>query len=457
MTARLAVGLILAAGLASGQLQLFLIDAPGSEVPAPGSVDVGSVPSGDYVDTRFRIRNVGAEMVDLERLRVLGAGFTLRNHPSTPVSIQPGSNVDFRVRFRPANFGSYSASLTVNDIGLLLLGRSPASLTLSVLEEDAWQPLGAGDTVLFGSVLRKSSSTRRLRIHNPASALLSLSGIAIGDGPFHSVDLPAAPLQVEPNGSVDFSVEYAPLTNGIHQSTLAMDGRQFLLEGFGTDPPFPEPEIVFESVGLTSGEQARVRVRLADKPTTWGSGELRIEFVPGVEGAADDPAVQFTATGTRTIPLTVAEESTEALLGGAREAIFQTGTTAGTITFTAVLGTHTVPLSFTVSPEVVQVDSAAGRQIPTGLEVEVAGFDNTHSVSGVAFRFFDRQNNALTQGAIEVDVAQAFRSYFLSAHVGGMFSLLARFPVAGDVSLIGFVEVGFVNSVGASVKRRATF
>jgi hypothetical protein len=34
---------------------------------------------------------------------------------------------------------------------------------------------------------------------------------------------------------------------------------------------------------------------------------------------------------------------------------------------------------------------------------------------------------------------------------------LARFPVAGDVSLIGSVEVGFVNSVGVSVKRRATF
>ena len=182
-----------------------------------------------------------------------------------------------------------------------------------------------------------------------------------------------------------------------------------------------------------------------------------MKFRPAIQGAADDPAILFVTTGTRAIPLTVLEGETETRPGGEAEAVFQTGTTAGTITFTVKLGTHLVEATVTIPPAPVVIVSTSSKRTATGLELRIVGFDNSHSVSEIAFTFYHTSGQQLGAGPIRADVAEAFRNYFAGAQLGGQFSLTAAFPVAGDPALIGAVEVEFTSNAGTSPKRRITF
>lgn len=458
MIARLVLAGILASGVAPAQLQLFHIDAPGSEQPVGEVFDVGSVASGDILDTKFRIRNTGDAAATLVRLRVLGDRFWLEGHPTLPLAIKPGQNVDFRVRFHPLTFGlSYSAALRINDTTTMLIGSSPPSMAISVEENGEFRLLSSGETILFGNVERGSSVARRFRLDNPTEVAVTVSSLMITGDQFQAEGLPTTPLSLEPGESAYFVVTYQPETTGLHFGALAMDLRNFALEGVSLEPPYPSPEIVLATQTLASGQQSSVSVRLASPAWASGTGELRMKFRPAIQGAADDPAILFVTTGARAIPLMVQEGETDTQLGGKAEAVFQTGTTAGTITFTVELGTHSVEAAVTIPLVPVVIVSTSSERTATGLELRIVGFDNSHSASGIAFTFYDTSGQQLGAGPIRADVAEAFRNYFAGAQLGGQFSLTAAFPVAGDPALIGAVEVEFTSTAGISFKRRITF
>ena len=457
MIGRLLLVFVLASSAALAQLQLYLIKAPGSEQPVNGQIDVGSVPSGDIHDTKLRIRNLGDTEVLLERFRVQGEGFTIEGNPTTPYKVAPGTNVDFRVRFRPLNFGSYSANLRINDNTTFITGSSPKSITLSAKENGEFQLLSSGDTTLFGSVELPSNAARRFRLDNPANTQLSVSNLSVGTGMFKLVDLSPAPFALDPGESLEFTVTYNPLMAGIHQSELILNQRTFQLEGVGVDPPYPEPEILLETQALESGAQGSISVRLPSPSIATGTGELRMKFQPSIDWAADDPAIQFLASGSKVIPLKVFKGETYTHLGNEETAVFQTGTTAGTITFTVKLGTHKIQASGTMLPSPVVMDSSSLKRTATGLELNIAGFDNSQSTSEIAFTFYDKSGRALTSAPIKADVSVAFSHFFLTTKLGGLFSLTAAFPVAGDSSQIGAVDVQFTSGAGISAKQRINF
>jgi hypothetical protein len=180
------------------------------------------------------------------------------------------------------------------------------------------------------------------------------------------------------------------------------------------------------------------------------SGDLSMQFQAGVPGKTSDPAVQFPATGQRTISFTVAEGEEVARFAGQPDTEFQTGTTAGSIVFTVKLGPYTESLTVDVPNAPVVVDAARATHTPAGIEVRTTGFDTSRSATRLTFTFFDRQERAVAPGAIQVDGSQAFRQYFLTTDFGSIFTLLAVFPVRGDASQIGAVEIELVNSLGAT-------
>ncbi len=457
MTGRLAVLAWLGAAACLAQLQLFRIPGPGLEEPLKDQYNVGSVPAGDYLDTRLRIRNVGSEPVVLERLRITGVGFSLEGHPSVPYVVAPGTNVDFRVRFKPPAYGSYNGSLRINDSYYIFVGSAPPALVLSVEQGGAFRPLAGGDTVVFGRAEGGSSIHLRFRIENPSSGALTATSLVVSGGPFRLAGAPSTPFTLGPGEAAVFGIYFEPPTAGIYLGQLSLNGRTFVLDGVGLYPPFPEPELHFDRPSYQSGQQGRVSVRLAAASDFSGTGELRMAFQPSIEGANDDPAVQFLLNASRSVPLAVKAGDTAALFGDAAEAVFQTGTTAGAIVFSLRLGAHTKEATVTLPPQPVAIDAGSYTRVPTGIELRLTGFDNSQSASQVAFTFFDRAGRPLTPEPLRAAVEKPFREYFRNNHVGGMFSLLASFPVAGDVSLIGSVDVEFINHAGPSAKHTVKF
>ena len=370
--------------------------------------------------------------------------------PALPIELASGAAADFVVRFSPADTGFYSAYLNINGVRTVLLGTAKVTLSLARLEGTSGTVLSNGDTVDFGSVERGSQATRRFELCNLTGQPLTVQQLAVSGAAFHGPTGAATPMTLQPGACVSFEIAFAPQAAGPAQGLVDLDGRRFVLLGTGTEPAPPKPRIAVEPQTLRGAQQAKISVKLASASRTSMSGELSMQFQAGVPGKTSDPAVQFPATGQRTISFTVAEGDDVARFAGHPETEFQTGTTAGSIVFTVKLGPHTESLTVDVPNAPVVVDTARATRTPAGIEVRTTGFDTSRSATRLTFTFFDRQERAVAPGAIQVDGSQAFRQYFLTTDFGSIFTLLAVFPVRGDASQIGAVEIELTNSLGAT-------
>ena len=150
---------------AFGQIQFLLVDAPGSEKPVSTMFQVGAAPVGDRVDTVFRVRNTSQTQLVIRTLTLAGAAFSIFGQPSLPHTLAPGLNMDFTVRFAPKDYGSYSANLAVNGVGLLLAGSSTAAPVVSV--DGTQRP--AGSSIDLGLAERGASISKTFRLENTTS------------------------------------------------------------------------------------------------------------------------------------------------------------------------------------------------------------------------------------------------------------------------------------------------
>jgi hypothetical protein len=179
-------------------------------------------------------------------------------------------------------------------------------------------------------------------------------------------------------------------------------------------------------------------------------------FQSSIAGVTDDAAIQFLSGPFRSATVSVAIGATSATIGGKSSMAFQTGTTAGTITFTLTLNKATQQLSLNIPASPIILDGANAVRQLGALGVAFSGFDNTYSASQLAFTFYDLKGTALPQGAIDVDSSTPFQQYFSATQAGGSFALLATFPVTGDTTQIGFVTAQVTNSIGATTTQQIT-
>lgn len=432
---------------AQAQLQLNVIDSNGAEQPAPAVLDLGSVSAGDSVEAKFRVRNPGQAKASLDKLYIAGAGFALAHDPTIPLILAAGAWVDFGVRFAPRQFGSYSASLTVNTASMLVVGRTPSVLTLL----DGNSVLGAAAPLDFGTVEVGKSATRRLTLRNDTGSALPLPAITVQGDAFHGPDGLGALGEVGAGASAVFTVTFTPAAANAVDGWLLVGQRPYHLLGAGTNPPFPHPTLVLDNPAVGSGGRAGILVRLGVAAPFDASGTLTLQLNPSSPGAQDD-AVQFLAGG-RSLPVTVKKGDVNAAV----DAAFQAGTTAGEILFTVTLAGWTDTLHVPITPQVVSMDSAKAVRTGAGVEVDVTGFDNTRNLSQLKFTFFLADGTPLATGPVSVAVGQSFTDYFATSTLGGSFALKVQFPVTGDARALGGVEMEAVNSAGSAKTRRLSF
>lgn len=450
MIGKVLVVLLLASWSLAAEMKLFVVEL-GAERAVGEYYFIGTVSAEGVLDTSFRVRNSSTSSDRLHGLNIAGPGFSFAALPALPIELAPQAAADFVVRFNPRDTGlSYSAKLNINGVPTLLQGTATFPATLAKLEGTSRTALASGGAVDFGSVERGSRTTLRFELANPAGQPLTIQRLAVSGAAFHGPAGAATPIALEPGAPVCFEVAFAPQAAGPAQGLIELDGRRFVLLGTGKEPDPPKPQIAVAPQTLRGAQQAKISVKLASVSRTSTSGELSMQFQAGVPGKTGDPAVQFPATGQRTISFTVAEGDEAARFAGRPETEFQTGTTAGSIVFTVKLGPHTEQLTMDVPNAPVVVDKARATRTPAGIEVRTTGYDTSRSATRLTFTFFDRQERAVAPGAIQVDGSQAFRQYFLTTDFGSIFTLLAVFPVRGDASQIAAVEIELLNSLGAT-------
>ena len=446
MKARLVGFALLLPWALAAQLKYYVV-AGDTEQPLAASYSLGTAVVGEVIDTTFRVRNPSDGTLRAV-MNVAGTGFTFASLPAWPPDVPAGGLLDFVVSFQPPTPGSYSAYLNINGVRVSVLqGLAAQGVTLTVIGGGVIGELTAGDTINFGSVAVGGSALKQFELRNPTDQALTVSALAVGGNAFRGPLGVQSPITLGAQQRASFEVAFEPKVAGIQFGLIQVDRRIFNLIGAGVEVEYPKPQIFFEPPVLSGGQQAKASVRLESASSYSGEGELSLELRPLV-ASNGDPAVQFPASGGRTVKFQVGQGKAAGAFNDQADIVFQTGTTAGTLVFTARLGKHVIEQSVVIPAAPVAVESTKILRSATGLEVKLTGFDTSRTASRVSFTFYDRDWNVIAPGAISADVAAGFRQYFDISEVGGMFLLRAVFPVTGNALKVVAVETEFTNAHG---------
>jgi hypothetical protein len=416
--------------------------------------DLGTVSAGDPAAARFRLRNSSNAPATLTLLAVAGAGFSLASAPSLPMSLNAQTTVDFAVSFRATDTGSYSAVLRSDGISVLLTMAVVPSLSYAVETAVGKQALGAAPVDL-GEVELGQSSLLHFDIENRSIQALTVPAIAVGTGDFALSGVAPGGKLLQPGETTGFDVQFRPSEAGARSGVLTINSRGYTLAGTGITPPLPKPRIRIDLPQAASAQQGSVTVNLDGPARSSGSGTLTLDLEAASPGAAD-AAIAF-ASGGRTASFAFQPGDSQGRFGGQTAALFQTGTTAGTLTVTAQLGGATDRQTVTIAPAPVGLSAADATKSAGSIEIRITGYDNTRTAGQLSFTFFDVGGNIIAPGTIRGDGAAAFSRFFQGSDLGGTFLLRALFPVTGDSSAVASFSAEITNSAGTAVTAKARF
>ncbi len=342
-----------------------------------------------------------------------------------------------------------------------------------------------GQAIDFGTVSVGTAATVTFQLANSGPGRLVLNRLAVDGAAFQLGRTPAG-LAIAIGQSVEFTITFTPLTAGAARlgelwvQTAGQPRAEYDLAGAGegqvagafveprteaapaatpeaTPTPTPAPVwpkgAILAQPALSSGEQSTIAIQFDGPLPVDGAGTLTMDhtgggdthrgfILPDTNGTFAPSQVSFTLTRGESV----------ARFMGRPGIVFQAGSTASTLTFTATLGDRTqlASQSFTLGPTVVGIDLVLLETAGNGVLVTVDGYDNTRTASSLSFTFFDTTNHQIGQ-PILVDATAQFQGYFPNAGTG-LFGLKQAFNVTGDATAIHSVAVTVTNSQGTSSK-----
>jgi hypothetical protein len=297
----------------------------------------------------------------------------------------------------------------------------------------------------FGSVVRGSGVQRRITIQNETPLVLTIPAISVQGAAFVLLGAPPSGQALGPRQGGEFTIVFTPRTTGALQGSLTLGDRSYPLLGTGIDPPLPKPTVSLDLKQAASAQQGALIVRFDAAAQTSGTGTATLDF-----RGPTDAAIAF-ASGGRSVTYPIAPGDLQAVLP------FQTGTTAGVLTFTAQIGGSIDQQSVTIAAVPPGISATQAVRFASALEIRITGFDNTRSLGALSFTFYDAAGNPIAPGAIRSDAAADFAQYFAASGLGGVFLLRAVFPVTGDAALVASCEATLANSAGSAKTQRTSF
>ena len=439
--------------IAQAQVALFQMNGS-TEVPIGSVLDLGKVAAGDTFSVRIRVRNTGSVKADITRFSADGAGFTL-DRPSLPFTVAPGSVQDVLLSFRGFTVAAYSANLqltsSVNSITAIVIATVVIGAELTVFPACTGSN-GPPPSIDFGRVQVGQLHLCNFNLRNPGTQEMTVSTFQVTGSAFRISSGPQPPFKLAAGTTTSFIVNFTPGAAAVYQGTLTIEARSYVLNGVAFDAPLPKPALEFDAGPFQSAQQRQLTIRLPAAATSSASGFVNLAFLPDTKLIADDPAVVFLATGTRSLPITITQGSTQVAIGGQPWAMFQTGTSSGQIRFSiSGISTDGDPTrTVSIPPASISLDTASATKRAGSLDIQVIGFDNTYSAGSMSFTFFDSSGKTLAPGMIQADFIQDFRAFFTRMQSGSAFQVRVSFPVTGDASGIASVDARFANSAGVN-------
>lgn len=451
-------------------------------VTPPGPIALPDTNVGSTSSVVLRVQNTGNANGTLNSAPLVsGPGFSATGGPLFPDTLKPNDSFTFTITFAPTTPGAQKGTLIVGSDLFNLTGNGlGAQLAFSYLASGGNSiTVTSGGTVVFSPVQVTATESDTFVITNSGTQTANISNIGIGEAnsPF-SVSGVQYPISLAPGASTQFTLSFSPTTSGgFVNGTLHIDTNVITLTGSGTPPP-PLPNYSFTgpSGNVTPQTQPAVGLTLASGYPVSLSGTLTLTTSGN---AISDPAVQF-STGGKTVPFTIAANSTAANFAGQGSQIaFQTGTVAENIVLTPSFQTQTGGIDLTPSSPAVltlTVPSAAPTLLAvvpasvaaTGFTLNVTGFSTTRSLTTMVVTFNPATGfNIGSSAQVSIDLKSAAAAYYAtsaSQAFGGQFEVSVPFTFTATnlpagvtpAQAIASISVTVANSVGTSSPLQAT-
>ena len=420
-----------------------------------------STPVGSTQSAAITVRNKGNADGRVAAITLSGTDFKLGNLPALPAVIAAGGAVSFTVSFTPSQAGPGTGRLLIDNVAITLQSTGNGSkLTYSYRIGSTVTPIAdTGGSIVFPNTTLGDKNALYVQVGNAGNASGSINGISVSGSAF-SVQLPALPVSIGPNATLEFALTFAPDNSGTLTGQLQIDDRTITLRGNGNAPP---PLSTVSFTGLTGSasplQQPTVALSLAQPYPLDITGRLILSFTS--DSFVDDPAIQF-AAGGRTVDFRIPAGTVDALFGSAKQVQFQAGTVAGVISISASFNTGTVNVTPVPPPSTSVVVGSApplirnvqiGFQSDKSFELLVTGLSTTRSVTQLTLNFTASPGSNLQTTSLNVNVESAFTAWFQSQSgntFGSQFTASIPVNVMGDVNAIQSVQVVLSNQRGAS-------
>ncbi len=406
------------------------------------------------------LQNTGAAAVNVGSVV---ASSTVIGIAGDPQSVAPQSTASFTATFTPTAVGPFTGNIVINSDALGL-----PVLTIPVTGVGTSPKIGINPPALdFGSQLTGiASAPQTVTLQNTGNETLVISAITSNNP---SYLLSSLPTTIAAGSSGTFSVSFDPVGGGTINGNISIASNDVShpligvsVTGTGISPPVNTVITVVNPSLSTSvaDHQATADVAFAPPATAL---DVNFPIQLGLQFTSSNPLFPNAQDGTIQFnpPVPANYGIPAGQLSSPPESFF-TGTLAGTITVTAengaggLLGQSTLTVPAT-PPVITQLGVTTTS---SSIQLNVAGFDPTRSVSQATFTFLGPTGNIINPGPISISVAAPFSAYFSSPAaqaVGSQFLLTVTFSVTGNISDISAVQVSLSNSEGTSAPQTLQF
>lgn len=462
MTAICGAMLIFAAvGSAQGTGEVLSLAVTGAGNLTGQLITIADTQVGQTSQVTVNVLNAGSSTAPVPTVSVTGVGFQIANLLPFPGLISPQAELTFTLQFTPVNSGLASGLLKI-DNALFQISSNGLGAQYSLNVQIAGAPsIGEADNsfIDFPSTVVGTQASAIFTISNLGNEPLTISNIAASGNDFTVGALPQLPFVLQPNQTSTFSVSFAPDSLAILTGALLVSGHVYTLRGSGSAPPAPST-LQFSGVPsqVSPLQQPSISLQLAQPYPYNITGQLSLSFAS--TSFVDDPSIQF-ASGGRTVSFSIPANSTNALFGTNTKIPFQSGTVAGTVTFSAVLMVQNVnitPVAPTTTvvvppgpPQIQRID--LGNQTTTSFQVLITGYASTRQVSQLQFQFAPAPGATLQSQTLSVDTTSPFNTWYQSTgsqQYGSQFTVSVTILVSGKITDVQSATITAANSQGTS-------
>ncbi|MBI3668537.1 MAG: choice-of-anchor D domain-containing protein [Acidobacteria bacterium] len=251
--------------------------APGISVN-PSSVAFGSVNVGGSASQNATVSNTGNSSLTIAQANVNGAGFSTSGL-SVPLTLNPGQNASFSVRFSPTAAGNVTGSISL----VSNAPNSPATISLSGSGVATAPGISVNPSSLpFGDVIVGGNASQNVTVSNTGNSSLTITQANVNGAAFSTTGL-SVPLTLNPSQNASFSVRFRPTAAGNATGSVSLV----------SNAPNSPTAIALSGNGIATAPALSVN------PTSVAFGSVNV-------GGSASQSVALTNTGNASLSITQA-------------------------------------------------------------------------------------------------------------------------------------------------------